>query len=393
MRQIRALVARALIAAAVATAAACERNSLPLPTETLDAGVENVGGLIAPPKQPPAPRKGMLWIEPGALVAGTPPDLLPRVADEELPGEQVILKGFYMDVLPYPNEDGAIPLTNVNFAQAQGLCAAQSKRLCTELEWERSCKGPNNFVYEYGDRYRPDRCNMGFSPGMRPSGLLVGCKSDFGVRDLHGGAWEWTDSSWNRGGVSQLIATRGGNAANGELVGRCANASARSPETISGNLGFRCCAGPKNLIAVSLDVKRSARITAERRVDRELLSRFLKSVPDQVRTKVPDIDHFAPLNQWRWHPAGNDAITLLGGCTTTKLPLCGIIVGREARSEFLGWAGSGIRLATLHTAKSATDIWLLGGDEGGPFSRRIAYTWGRVLVLEHERQGPKQKSR
>ena len=58
----------------------------------------------------------MVWIEPGPLVAGTPPQQLPRLADQEMPGEQVILKGFYIDVYPYPNEEGAIPLTSVSRA-------------------------------------------------------------------------------------------------------------------------------------------------------------------------------------------------------------------------------------------------------------------------------------
>ena len=65
----------------------------------------------------------MVWIPPGPLVAGTPPDRLPRIADEEMPGEQVILKAYYIDVFPFPNEEGAIPLTNVAQSEAAKLCA------------------------------------------------------------------------------------------------------------------------------------------------------------------------------------------------------------------------------------------------------------------------------
>ncbi|MDX2053103.1 MAG: SUMF1/EgtB/PvdO family nonheme iron enzyme [Polyangiaceae bacterium] len=333
----------------------------------------------------------MVWIEPGALVAGTPPERWPRLVDEELPGEQVVLKGFYIDVLPYPNEDGAIPLTNVNFAQAKRLCEEEDKRLCTELEWERACKGPNNYVYEYGDQYRADRCATGVSPGMRPSGLLVGCKSDFGVRDLHGGAWEWTASFWNRGGNTNLMTTRGGNAPEGELVGRCANASARPQETVAGNVGFRCCAGPENALQVSLEVSRAPRLLAERLVDKKLLAHFIRAVPPQAPSALQGIDHFEALQMWRWHPAGNDELTLFGGCTTSKLPRCGILFGRETRSEFLGWAASGIRLPTLHTAKSTTDLWLLGGDANGPFSRHVRYQWGRLIIFERELPGKASK--
>ena len=185
----------------------------------------------------------MAFIPPGALVAGTPPDSLPRIADEEMPGEQVILKGFYIDVFPHPNEEGAIPLTNVTQTEANGLCMEQGKRLCTELEWERACKGPDNTGYEYGERYRPEACGTGSTPALRPSGLRVGCRSEFGVRDLHGGVWEWTSSSWGRSSPRQLVTVRGGNAPAGELVGRCANAMGRPAETKAGSVGFRCCAG------------------------------------------------------------------------------------------------------------------------------------------------------
>src|SRR5262247_3411935 len=80
----------------------------------------------------PEPRPGMVWIPQGVLIAGTPPDRLPRIADEEMPGEQVVLHGFYIDEYPHPNEIGAIPTTNVTQAEARALCEQQSKRLCSE---------------------------------------------------------------------------------------------------------------------------------------------------------------------------------------------------------------------------------------------------------------------
>src|SRR5688572_10801253 len=97
-----------------------------------------------PPWQPvsraPTPRRGMVWVPEGALVAGTPEGRLPRLADQELAGEQLVLHGFFIDRFAYPNEEGAIPRTGVTQAQAEASCAEQNKRLCTELEWERACK-------------------------------------------------------------------------------------------------------------------------------------------------------------------------------------------------------------------------------------------------------------
>jgi hypothetical protein len=46
----------------------------------------------------------MHFIPSGALVVGTPENQLPRIADEEMAGLQLILKGFYIDTFPYPNE-------------------------------------------------------------------------------------------------------------------------------------------------------------------------------------------------------------------------------------------------------------------------------------------------
>ena len=43
------------------------------------------------------PRRGMIYIPGGALVAGSPAHSFPRIADEEMPGLQVIFKGFYID--------------------------------------------------------------------------------------------------------------------------------------------------------------------------------------------------------------------------------------------------------------------------------------------------------
>ena len=59
----------------------------------------------------------------GALVAGTPEGRVPRLADQEMPGQQIVLHGFFIDMFPYPNEEGAIPRTGVTQAEAEALCA------------------------------------------------------------------------------------------------------------------------------------------------------------------------------------------------------------------------------------------------------------------------------
>src|SRR6185369_13748482 len=148
-----------------------------------------------------APRGGMAWIPAGTLRAGTPRERIPRVADEEMAGLPVEMGGFYIDLLPWPNEPNAIPTSNVTRDEAEQLCATKGKRLCTELEWERACKGPDNTTYEYGDIYRKDTCGTGIpieQAARRPTGEHAQCKSGFGVAELHGGVFEWTSSMWGR---------------------------------------------------------------------------------------------------------------------------------------------------------------------------------------------------
>jgi hypothetical protein len=348
---------------------------------------------IGPPAPQPEPRQGMVYIPGGSLVAGTPPAVLPRIADEEMPGEQVILRGYYVDIFPYPNEEGAIQLTNVTQPRAAELCAAQGKRLCSEFEWERACKGPDNHIYEYGDTYRPERCGTGAPPALRPSGLRVGCRSEWGVFDLHGGPWEWTSSRWGRGSDDSLLATRGGNSSAGELVGRCANAMPRSPSHSSESVGFRCCAGEPNTAEVVLHVKRVRKLEQRDRVDRELVQSLLAALPADVK-----IEHesFAPDRMWDWRPMSNDALVVVTGCASpTRRPSCGAIVGRVLldRVEVLGYAASGLRMPTVQIGTDPDAVWMLSADNTGRFARRIGYAWGRVSIGPIDRRTPDDDKR
>ena len=170
-----------------------------------DASVATTGASASPgtkasasadPSAAPA-KPGMIWVPAGTLKAGTPSDKIPRVADEELAAVPIEMQGFYIDQHPWPNEPGAIPTTNVTRDEAEALCTSKGKRLCTELEWERACKGPENTTYEYGDAYRSATCGTGQAPEVaarRPAGESPQCKSGFGVSDMHGIVSEWTSS-------------------------------------------------------------------------------------------------------------------------------------------------------------------------------------------------------
>jgi hypothetical protein len=306
-------------------------------------------------------------------------------------------------VFAYPNEEGAIPLTNVTRDDAKKLCEERGKRLCAELEWERACKGPDNRTYEYGDRYRSDPCNTGSQPLLRPSGLRVGCRSDFGVRDMHGTVFEWTGSPFRRGTTGDLVALRGGNSPAGELVGRCANAIARPPETSAAAIGFRCCAGGGSAPDVELAVRHARRLDARDRLDQALVPGLMKVLPDDARASLLRHGALEPDRMWSWWPMGNDELVILSVCSGTgRRSACGLLVARVVlgKPKALAWADGGTWQPMLRAENDPRDLWLLGGDAPGAFRRRITYQWGEVSVgkrekrpvnLKEERGAPKRK--
>jgi formylglycine-generating enzyme required for sulfatase activity len=384
MRGLGSIVGSVLAVAA----AGCGRGGASAAT---DAGDD-----AAPPwavQQPePEPRPGMAWIPPGVLIAGTPPDRLPRVADEEMAGEQVVMHGFYIDLFAYPNEAGAIPTTNLTQAEAGALCEQEGKRLCTELEWERACKGPGNTTYEYGDTYKASLCATGTARMLTPAGLNPLCASAFGVHDLHGGVWTWTASQWRRDPSKPALATlRGGNAAPGELHARCANGRGAKPEVRREDVGVRCCAGEPNRFEVVLSVTRGAPLTWQP-PDGKLAPELEKLVPDEIRAQTRGRraeDQFKVERMWIWHPLGNEDLVLGGGCAHPEgHAACGVVIAR-VRFEtpaLLAFVSSDWWQPTLGEADGAREVFLNGGDRNGAFRRKVSYEWGKIGVRDKERK-------
>jgi hypothetical protein len=335
----------------------------------------------------------MAYIPPGALVAGSPQNSLPRRPDRELPGEQVMLKGFWIDKFPYPNEEGAIPLTSVSQPEAFALCQKASKRLCSELEWERACKGPQNNRYAWGQRFRADACQLGSVILARPSGMKVGCHSDYDVFDLHGGVLEWTGSPWRRGTTQDLFVLKGGNGIDGELLGRCANAEFAPPMQRSQTVGFRCCAGPNNSAEVTIEIRASEALEHLDHLDTPQFQRLIAGLSADDKQKLPA----APLvaeRAFRWHPVNNEQLALFMACTRSASPRrCGLLIGRDTPGQptGLGFAETGVIASALHMDARVEDIWLLGLDAQGQFKRLVRYQAGLVFVGPKERRIPKAK--
>lgn len=87
-----------------------------------------------------------------------------------------------------------LPRIDVDFVEAQRLCAERGRRLCTSEEWQRACKGIEGRRLPYGDARARGYCRTA-GQGERevgPSGGDADCASPEGVYDLVGNAAEWS---------------------------------------------------------------------------------------------------------------------------------------------------------------------------------------------------------
>jgi formylglycine-generating enzyme required for sulfatase activity len=351
------------------------------------------GGVVSAPSTtaPGAPRTGMVWIPTGILHAGSEPDDVPRVADIEPPGVDFPLAGFYIDLLPWPNEVGAIPTTNVTRDEAARLCDGKGKRLCSELEWERACKGPDGARYEYGAAYDARVCTAGLAADVsarHPSGERTACHSGFGVLEMHGGAWEWTDSTWLRGAASRaegsLGVVRGGNDPAGELATRCAFAKAAAPGTRSPATGFRCCVGPRNDAEIRLDVKTG--MPFEKTLHPARSSPPLAALGGESCGPPLAPAPCSLSRAWTWRPVPNVELSLAGGCLgRDPNARCAIAVSRMLgeREETLAQVDTGREIPEVVLVEGMDRrIRVRGADMHGQFFREIIFSYGRIDVRE-----------
>ncbi len=141
-------------------------------------------------------------------------------------------------------ELGGRPIRDITFNEGQRLCADRGKRLCSEKEWEKACKGPDTFSYAYGDTFQADACPAsGWFPPFyavddysKADGFST-CVSGFGVVGLSGGVLEWTKTK--RG---EKLIVKGGAIGNEDTGTRCAGRDGRAPNFSHASIGTRCCA-------------------------------------------------------------------------------------------------------------------------------------------------------
>jgi formylglycine-generating enzyme len=191
-------------------------------------GVVSCASAASRPEPPPAPAESGTAAIPAAPRAANPADLgaaaasasvpppsAPPATPAPCPADMIDVTVACIDRFEAPNEEGAKPLLMRNVADAEQWCQARGKRLCTEDEWVRACKGPEGLAYPYGQKYEEHACNQDgryVAPNWgalakwpsdaaqaetrrldqsEPAGQRSTCSSAEGVFDLTGNAGEW----------------------------------------------------------------------------------------------------------------------------------------------------------------------------------------------------------
>lgn len=260
----------------------------------------------------------------GALVAGSTPGDKGRDPVLEPAELEVKLGDYAIDRYLYPNDPTKPPLTGVSRGKAAELCEQAGGRLCTELEWERACKGPEGTTFAGSTSWDP-KC------AKEPAS----CASGFGVLGMGATHREWTASEVLpiEDMQPRAAAVRG---ARGSAVGpdhRCAHRTAIDPGASAEDLGFRCCRGAPNAATipspqweqtyrrVELPAKELAEMFASvpalSTLDREIT--YFKE-PDDVNVVLARGDAGAPpqntvltTSPLLWNPVPGEQIVVLAG--------------------------------------------------------------------------------
>ncbi|MBI4909125.1 MAG: formylglycine-generating enzyme family protein [Acidobacteria bacterium] len=222
------------------------------------------GGEFERGRSHPLPDDGLKWV--------------PEVMKDDRPVRTIKVDAFYMDThevtieqyakfitatghrAPYnwpngkvPDGKGKFPVVAVSWDDAAAYARWAGKRLPTEAEFERACRGlTEKAKYPWGDR-KPTAKDARYGTVNGPSEAGSCPANSFGLHDIVGNVWEWTADWYDidyyasapeanpqgpKSGMYRVL--RGGSWADVDKYLTCSYRSWARPPERSPNIGFRC---------------------------------------------------------------------------------------------------------------------------------------------------------
>ncbi len=231
----------------------------------------------------PQPEPGWCWIPPGPAVIG---DTLGVGREDERPARIVNLPGFWMGETEVTNHQFAdflssqkmidetwidlrsrkcliqknaegkfvpdstiadaaeMPVVMVSLSGALAYCdwlsaeSGQAIRLPSEQEWEKSARGPESYIYSYGNIYQQSQANQE-SGKLKPVGSYQ--PNSFGLWDMTGNVFEWMSGRADFTNMETTLnhSLRGGSFVLDGMYLRNSFRMRQSPTVMTDDIGFR----------------------------------------------------------------------------------------------------------------------------------------------------------